>query len=60
MKKVVIIGIAIAVIIGIGVVTALQTNSDSIDEITPVTNTKNEPKSFTVGLEESVGFSESP
>jgi len=61
MKKVVIIGIAIAVIIGvIGGVTALQNNSDNIDEISANIDTKNEPKSFTVGLDESVGFSESP
>ena len=61
MKKAVIIGIAIAIIIGVvGAVTVLQNNSDNIDEISADTDTKNEPKSFTVGLEESVGFSESP
>ena len=63
MNKGVIIGIAIAVIIGIGAImvssnyseNTIKDINDSLNE-----NTQGEPKQFTIGLEESVGFSEGP
>jgi len=67
MNKGIIIGIIITIIIGVGALVVLANNSDSIDEISldkdvsgvsGAENIINKPKQFTVGLEESVGFSE--
>ncbi len=63
MKKVIIIGIVIVIIIGILGVSTLQddtNNSTNINEIFTNEEIENEPKQFTVGLTESVGVSESP
>ena len=73
MKKGIIIGIVIAIIIGVSAVAVSQDNSDdtseiSLDEnlvidsseISPTEDVEIEPKRFVVDLEESVGFSESP
>ena len=57
MNKGIIIGISIAVIIGIGALAVSANYSDdSISEISLDEDIKSEPKQFTVGLEESVGF----
>ena len=62
MNKVVLVVIAIAIIIGVSVIVISSDYSGSNPEnLEPVDKmTENEPKSFTVGLEESVGFSERP
>lgn len=63
MKKVIIIGIVIAIVIGIVGVSTLQddaNNSTNTNEISTSDEIENEPKQFTVGLTESVGFSEYP
>ena len=64
MNKVIIIGIIVA-IIGIGALSVLGISSDSNDKepmdefVNEVSSddVKNEPKQFTIGLEESVGVS---
>jgi len=57
MNKGIIIGISIAVIIGIGALAVSANYSDdSISEISLDEDIKSEPKQFTVGSEESVGF----
>ncbi len=57
MNKGVIIGISIAVIIGIGALAVSANYSDdNISEISLDEDIKSESKQFTVGLEESVGF----
>lgn len=59
MKKGIIIGIAIAVVIGIGVIAASQ-NSENNTEISIDEEINDEPKKFVVGLEDGVGFSDGP
>jgi len=57
MNKGIIIGISIAVIIGIGALAvSADYSDDNISEISLDEDIKSEPKQFTVGLEESVGF----
>ncbi len=64
MKKGIIIGIVIAIIIGVSAVAASQDNSDDnsddTSEISLNEDVEIESKQFTVNLEESVGFAESP
>lgn len=60
MNKKVIIGIVIAVVIGIGVIALAQVNQDDQVVISDTAGTQREPQSFTVGLQESVGVSEVP
>jgi len=73
MKKGIIVGIVIAIIIGVSALAVSQDNSDDTSEIFLDENVEidsseislsedveREPKSFTVDLEESVGFSEKP
>ncbi len=56
MNKGIIIGIVIVIIIGIGVITVSSNSQNSITEIS-LDEDKNEPKQFTIGLDESVGVS---
>lgn len=67
MNKGVIIGIIAIIIIGISALVVSGNSSDSIDEISldkdvsevsVDENIVNKPKEFTVGLDESVGFTE--
>jgi len=61
MNKGIIIGIVLAIIIGVGVIVVLDNNSVNIENISEVSldeGINNEPKNFSVGLSESVGFSE--
>ena len=60
MKKGIIIGIVIAIIIGVSAVAASQDNSDDTSEISLNEDVQIEPKRFTVDLTESVGVAESP
>lgn len=60
MNKKVIIGIIIAVVIGIGVIALAQISQDDQVVISDTTGIQREPQSFTVGLQESVGVSEVP
>ncbi len=60
MKKGIIVGIVIAIIIGVSAVAVSQDNSDDTSEISLSEDVEIEPKSFNVDLNESVGFSESP
>jgi hypothetical protein len=60
MNKKVIIGIVIAVVIGIGVITLMQASQNDQIDISDIAVTQREPQSFTVGLQESVGVSEAP
>lgn len=64
MNKTIFVIIAIAVIIGIGAVVvssnSLDNDSESVQEGNIDRDNTIEPKSFTVGLDESVGFSEKP
>jgi len=66
MKKGIVIGISIAIIVGIGAIVisgnySENMNQESLDEdineISLEESIKDKPKQFTVGLEESVGFS---
>jgi len=57
MNKGIIIGIAIVAIIGIGVIAVSSNSQNNVTEISPDEDIKNEPKQFTVGLDESVGVS---
>ncbi|KAF6248196.1 hypothetical protein C6990_01810 [Nitrosopumilus sp. b3] len=57
MNKGIIIGVAIAIIIGVGVLVASGNYSEDISEISLEEEVKNEPKQFTIGLDESVGVS---
>lgn len=57
MKKGIVIGVAIAIIIGIGMLAISQNYSEDVSEIPLNDVPKNEPSQFTVGLDESVGFS---
>lgn len=61
MNKGVIIGIIIAVVIVAGAI-ALAQNDDKSDTIivTDMDNGETKPKSFEVGLQESVGMAEKP
>jgi hypothetical protein len=59
-NKKVIIGIIIAVVIGIGVIALAQISQDDQVVISDTTGIQREPQSFTVGLQESVGVSEVP
>ena len=62
MNKGIGIGIAIAIVIGIGIIVVSGNNSvntsEKISEVSIDEDIKNESKSFTIGLSESVGFSE--
>ena len=65
MNKGLIIGIAIAIIVGVGVLMVIGDSSDfneefSLDEKNAQVSLdeKNEPKQFSIGLSEKVGFSE--
>ena len=64
MNKVIFVIIAIAVIVGISAVAIssnyLVSNLESTLEVTIESEDQIEPKSFTVGLDESVGFTEKP
>jgi len=64
MNKVIFAIIAIAVIIGVSAIVISSNNlvndSDSPSDVTIERKNEVEPKSFTVGLDESVGFTESP
>ena len=64
MNKVIFAIIAIAVIVGISAVAIssnyLVSNLESTLEVTIESEDQIEPKSFTVGLDESVGFTEKP
>ena len=64
MNKVVLAIMAIAIIVGVSVVVISSNYSvkSSENDLEESSNNviENEPKSFTVGLEESVGFSERP
>jgi len=60
MKKGIIVGIVIAIIIGVSAVAVSQDNSDNTSEISLSEDVEIEPKRFTVDLNELVGFSESP
>lgn len=66
MNKVIIIGISVAIIIGVGILVVSGNNSEyiseisleeEISEISLEEEVKNEPKQFTIGLDESVGVS---
>lgn len=66
MNKGIIIGISIAITIGVGVLVVSGNNSEDISEvslgeevseISLEEEIKNEPKQFTIGLDESVGVS---
>lgn len=61
MNKGVIIGIIVAVIIVVGAITLAQ-NDDKSDTtiVTEIDNGETKPKSFEVGLQESVGMAEKP
>lgn len=67
MKKGIIIGIIIAIIIGFGAIAVSDDNSESVNEISLDEEIseisldeeiKNESKQFEVGLSESIAFSE--
>ena len=58
MNKGILIGIAIAIIIGIGIVSLSDSGNNS--EISIIEDVEDEPNQFTVELDESVGFSETP
>ena len=62
MNKGIIIGIAIAIIIGVGAIIVSGNNSSNDDKVgleeSEVRLEESEPKQFTVGLSEKVGFSE--
>jgi len=70
MKKGIIVGIVIAIIIGVSAVAASQNDTSEItldevvemdtSEISLDEDVEIEPKRFTVDLTESVGFAESP
>lgn len=63
MKKAIFVIIAIVVIIGVSAAVISSNNlvdSKSATEATIENKDKIEPKSFTVGLDESVGFTEKP
>ncbi len=60
MKKGIIVGIVIAIIIGVSAVAVSQDDSDDTSEISLNKDVQIEPKSFTVDLEESIGVSEGP
>ena len=70
MKKGIIVGIVIAIIIGVSAVAVSQNDTTEItldedvevdtSEISLDEDVEIEPKSFTVNLEESVGFDEGP
>jgi hypothetical protein len=59
-NKKVIIGIVIAVVIGIGVIALAQVSQDDQVVVSDTAGIQREPQSFTVGLQESVGVSEVP
>jgi len=57
MNKGIIIGIALAIIIGVSVIMVSGNNSD-ISEVSIEEGNKSEPNRFTIELSESIGFSE--
>jgi hypothetical protein len=59
-NKKVIIGIVIAIVIGIGSIVLAQVNQDDKIDISDTPSVQTSPQRFTVGLQESVGVSEIP
>jgi len=57
MNKGIIIGVVIAIIIGVSAISISNYSSDNTNEVSPDEDIENEPKQFTVGLDESVGVS---
>ena len=66
MKKVIIIGIIVSIIIGVIGITVSENSTDKVEnslgnnQVPTSTEIKNEPRQFTIGLSESMGFKETP
>jgi len=57
MNKGIIIGVAIAIVIGVIAITASSNNSGNTSEAPLEEGIKSEPKQFNVEISESIGFS---